>query len=351
MANLMRTYCPTWFMDYVPDPFDRDDYDYKARGIRRKPDRYRAIVRKWLSMTSRAIKWNLSDIIPEELLPPQIIETFLQVYGWASIIRKDGKYHLVSGNCAGFLGEYDEYYMPTGVIVSNPYAKQKIDGIYHFGVDAVLIRNDTYMQGLLPIMEPRGEMEVELEISILQGLENLRIVNIIHAATDKMKEAALSFFRQIKKGRAGIVTGSDSKSRWSGAPTSPVIENLPTGGVPANYLVQFIEAAAYNKSALYTDIGLQFNGNMKREALSPAETEMNRDALRPLIDDMLDCRIDAVRQLRTVFGIDIPEPELAGAWKLRAQSDNLEAETAADEEPSESDPEPEGGADDDAETD
>lgn len=328
---LTRIICPPWFMDFVPDPFSRDDYDPKARGIRNKPNRYRSIVRKWLSMTSRAIKWDLSEIIPETVLPSQTIEQYLQVYGWAALIRKNGEYHIVSGNCAGFRGQYTEYFLPVGIIVENPYAKG-IDGNYTFGENAVLIRSDSYMQGLLPIMEPRGEMEVELEISILQGLENLRIVNIIHAATDRMKEAALSFFRQIKKGRAGIVTGSDGKTTWSGAPQSPTIENLPTGGVPANYLVQFIEAAAYNKSALYTDIGLQFNGNMKREALSPAETEMNRDALRPLIDDMMQCRIDAVRDIKTVFGIDLPEPELAGAWKLRAESDGQEIETAGEAE-------------------
>lgn len=327
------TFCPPWFIDYVADPFSRDDYDVKARGIRNKPARYRATVRKWLSMTSRAISWSLREIIPD--IPPQTLEVYLQVYGWAALIRRNGEYHIVSGNCAGFRGQYDEYFLPVGIIVSNPYARE-IDGEYTFGENAVLIRSDTYMQGLLPIMEPRGEMEVELEISILQGLENLRIVNIIHAKTDKMKEAALSFFRQIKRGRAGIVTGNDSKTNWSGGDRSPVVENLPTGGVPANYLVQFIEAAAYNKSALYTDIGLQFNGNMKREALSPAETEMNRDALRPLIDDMMECRRDFVREAETVFGVSIPEPELAGAWKLRAESDNLaaaEAEPVPDPEP------------------
>jgi len=321
MPIVNSTFCPPWFTEFVPDPFDRDDYDKGARGIRNKPDRYRAIVRKWLSMTSEAIRWDLSSIIPDA--PPQMLEIWLQVYGWAALIRKGDQFHIVSGNCAGFLGQYTEYYMPQGIIVTNPYARD-IDGNYYFGRDAVLIRSDAYMQGLLPIMEPRGEMEVELEISILQGLENLRIVNIIHAATDKMKEAARSFFRQIKRGRAGIITGSDSKSKWSGAPQAPVIENLPTGGVPANYLIQFIEAAAYNKSALYTDLGIRYNGNMKREALNPEETTMNDAALRPLIDNMLECRVNAVREANTLFGINIPEPELAGAWAIKAAEDQIE---------------------------
>ena len=321
------TFCPPWFTEFVPDPFDRDDYDKGARGIRNKPDRYRAIVRKWLSMTSEAIRWDLSGIIPD--VPPQMLEIWLQVYGWAALIRKEDQFHIVSGNCAGFLGQYDEYYMPVGIIVTNSYARG-IDGNYYFGKDAVLIRSDAYMQGLLPIMEPRGEMEVELEISILQGLENLRIVNIIHATTDKMMQAARSFFRQIKRGRAGIVTGSDSKTKWSGAAQAPVIENLPTGGVPANYMIQFIETAAYNKSTLYTDLGIRYNGNMKREALNPEETTMNDAALRPLIDDMMQCRCAAVREANTLFGIRIPEPELAGAWAIKAAEDQIDDQSETD---------------------
>lgn len=337
------TFCPPWVTDEISDPFSRDDYDPKARGIRNKPERYRSTVQKWLSMTARAIRWDLTDIIDN--IPEQTIEEYLQIYGWAALIRKNGKYHIVSGNTSGFIAGYSEYYLPLGIITVNPWARET-DGEYRFGVDAVLIRNDTYMQGMLPIMEPRGEMEVELEISILQGLENLRIVNIIRAATDKMKEAALSFFRQIKRGKAGIIVGQDSKSKWSGGSSEPTVENLPTGGVPANYLIQFIETAAYNKSALYTDIGLQYNGNMKREALSPAETEMNRDALRPLIDDMMQCRLDAIEEIRKVFGVDLPKPELAGAWKLRAESDQISAEDP-DPDP-EPDPEPEKEVDPDA---
>ena len=79
-----------------------------------------------------------------------------------------------------------------------------------------------------------------------------------------MKEAALSFVRQIRWGRHGIITGRDSQNRWSGAPSEPVIENLPTGGVPTNYLIQMIEAAQYERASLFNDLGLQYNSNKKR---------------------------------------------------------------------------------------
>lgn len=301
-------------LNTMPDYFE-DEFDEKARGVRNKPARYREKVTKILGMTAGAIRIDMSSVLPD--MPPLTVEQYTQSAGWGALIQRNGKYHFVSGICAGFRGEFDEYFLPVGIIVQNPYSEDDIDGEYTFGVDAVLLRNDTYMQGLYPIICPRAELMAETEVSILTGLQNLRVINIIHAATDSMKQAALSFFKQIRWGRSGIITGKDSKRTWSGAPESPVIENLPTGGVPSNYMIQFIETAAYCKGALYNDIGLQYNSNMKREALNSSETSMNDDTLHPIIENMMECRRQFVKDCKTVFGIDLPEPELCGAWARR----------------------------------
>ena len=307
-------------LDAMPDYFE-DENDPKAKGVRNKPRRYREMVTKTLGMTAGAIKWNVSEIMPN--IPPLTIEQYTQSSGWGALIRKNGEYHFVSGICAGFRGEFSEYFLPRGIIVTNPYSDTDIDGEYTFGEDAVLLRNDTYMQGLYPIICPRAELMTETNVSILTGLQNLRVINIIRAATDSMKEAALSFFKQIRWGRTGIIPAKDTRHTWSGSQESPVIENLPTGGVPANYMIQFIETAQYIRGSLYNDLGLQYNSNMKRESLNSAETSMNDDALRPIIDNMMDCRREFVKECKRVFGIDIPEPELSGAWALRkAQSEN-----------------------------
>ena len=316
----------------MPLYFPEDD-DPKATGVRRKKARYTEMVQKVLNMTSDAIHWDLSSILPD--MPPLTIEQYTQTAGWSALIKKDGKYHLVSGICAGFIGEWTEYFMPKGVIVSNPYAKD-IDGQYIFGEDAVLLRNDSNMMGLFPIICPRAEMMTETQISMLTGLTNLRIINIIHAATDSMKSAAESFFRQIRFGRSGIITGSDSRNRWSGGDNSPVIENLPTGGVPTNYMIQFIESAQYIRGSLFNDLGLQYNSNMKREALNSSETNMNEDALHPIIENMMECRKRFVQDVKDTFGVDIPEPELFGAWARRHDA----AENAA-ASPQEENPQPE----------
>lgn len=309
-------------LETMPDCYAGEE-DPNARGIRQKRARYSETVKKCFDMTSSAIKWDMSAILPK--MPPETIEQYTQTSGWSALIKKDGEYHIVSGICAGFIGEWTEYFLPRGVIVSNPYATE-IEGQYIFGENAVLLRNDTYMQGLYPIICPRAEMLTETDVSMLCGLENLRIINIIHAANDSMKAAAESFFRKIRWGVMGIITGKDSRNKWSGGDNSPIIENLPTGGVPNNYMIQFIETAQYIRGCLYNDLGLQYNSNMKRESLNSAETTMNSDILRPIIDNMMDCRMQFVKDCKTVFGIDIPEPQLSGAWKQRKKEDMQEPE-------------------------
>lgn len=317
-----------------------DEYDPTANGVRDKPKRFAEIVAHNLSITADAIHWDVSGILPE--MPPLTIEQYTQSSGWGALILRNGKYHFVSGICAGFIGEWTEYFMPVGIIVSNPYSKDDIDGEYYFGKDAVLLRNDTYMQGLYPVICPRAEMMVETNISILIGAQNLRIINMIKAATDSMKEAALFFFKQIRWGRNGIITGKDSKHTWSGGDQTPVVENLPTGGVPANYMVQLIETYQFLKGTLCNDLGLQYNSNMKREALNDAETTMNDDVLHPLIDNMMECRKRFVQECKEVFGIIIPEPELSGAWKRRkAAAEAVEEAAENPEEPEQQDSEPE----------
>ena len=324
-----------------------DEQDVKAHGIRKKRARYNEKVRKILNMTAGAIAWgNINEFLPD--MPPTTIEQYTQTAGWSALIKKDDKYHLVSGICAGFIGEWTEYFMPQGIIVSNPYAAEKIDGQYYFGKNAVLLRNDTFMQGLYPIICPRAEMMTENDVSILCGLENLRIINIIHAINDSMKTAAESFFKQIRFGRSGIITGKDSRNKWSGSENAPVIENLPTGGVPANYMIQFIETAQYIRGSLFNDLGLQYNSNMKRESLNDAETTMNSDVLRPLIDNMIECRKQFCKDCKETFGIEIQPPELQGAWKLRKEmtEQNARAEPEQPAEVTEPETEPERGAED-----
>ena len=72
---------------------------------------------------------------------------------------------------------------------------------------------------------------------------------------------------------------------------------------------------------------------MKRESLNSAESQLNDDALLPLIDDMLHQRQAGAEKINAMFGTSI-SVDYASAWEdnieeLEAKQDNLEKEDAS----------------------
>ena len=53
---------------------------------------------------------------------------------------------------------------------------------------------------------------------------------------------------------------------------------------------------------------------MKREALNENETEINKTALIPLIDNMLKCRKEGIEKVNAMFDTNI-RVELSSAWE------------------------------------
>lgn len=342
------------FMPYYGALFERclpvyyeDDADCKGRGIRNKVRRYQDTVQHYLNVTTRNVSWNVESILPD--IPDHIIESWTQVCGWGALIRKSGKYHFVSGICAGWGGQLDEWYIPSTIIVTNPYSKDKIDGEYTLGKDAVLLRNDTCMQGLLPIICPAAELLTESAVTSVCGLQNLRIINIIRTANDNIKQAAERFLKLIRWGRAGIITGTQQKT-WSGSTAQPAIETLPINGVPPNYLNQIIEMTQYQKAALLNTLGIQNNPNFKRERLTDDEVKQNAALANPLIDNMKACRQSFCDEVKRVFDVDISF-ELTGEWSEEERM--LEQLADVIEQPADDDTQAadEGGADNAGDTD
>ena len=64
---------------------------------------------------------------------------------------------------------------------------------------------------------------------------------------------------------------------------------------------------------------------MKRESLNTSESQMNNDALLPLVDDMLKCRERAVEKVNEMFGTDI-SVALSSSWEDNEQEIELEHE-------------------------
>ena len=271
-------------------------------------------TRQALRMTNQMFKWkNLPDTIPE-----RIIEGYLQTIGQVFFTKVEGEYYVFFGSAGNVP---NVYYEPTEFIVANPglnFNKSlKIDE------EGVLIRNDSMYMGLLPMIERYAKQMVENDISILDAQQNMRIQSIIVATNDNARKSAELYLERVKEGKIGIMMGKALLDD-GGIQTKP----FATTGT-SNGLSQLIEMHQYLKASLLGELGLNANFNMKRERINTAESELNQDALLPLVDDMLAMRKDACAKINAMYGLTI-DVEKNSTW-----ADEQEATEDAMEGPEE----------------
>ena len=61
---------------------------------------------------------------------------------------------------------------------------------------------------------------------------------------------------------------------------------------------------------------------MKREAINESEADLNEDALLPLVEDMLQMRIDGWERFNKMFGTNV-KVKLSSSWyKIAKESSN-----------------------------
>lgn len=278
-------------------------------------------TRQTLRMTNQMFKWkNLPDTIPE-----RIIEGYLQMYGRCCFAKHEGKYYVFFGNAGGVP---NEYYEPTTFVVSNPYLN--LSKTFEIGKDCVLMRNDCMYMGLLPIIERYSKQMVENDISILDAQFNLRIQSLIVATNDNARKSAELYMDRVKEGKPSIITAKGL--------TDETLTTKPfaTAGT-SNGISQLIELHQYLKAQLLSEFGVNANYNMKRERINTAESELNQDALLPIVDDMLAMRKKACEEINAMFGLDI-DVEKNSTWAIKEemaedamQMDEADADIAGEE--------------------
>lgn len=283
-------------------------------------------TRQTLRMTNQMFKWkNLPETIPE-----RIIEGYLQMYGQICFAEHEGNYYVFFGNAGGVP---NEYYEPTEFIVANPYLN--LSKAYTIGKDCVLMRNDSYYMGLIPIIERYAKQMVENDISILDAQYNMRIQSLIVATNDNARKSAELYMDRVKEGKPSIITAKGL--------TDEALSTKPfaTAGT-SNGISQLIELHQYLKAQLLSEFGINANYNMKRERINTAESELNQDALLPIVDDMLAMRKLACKQINEMFGLDI-DVEKNSTWEIKEEM--TEEAMNPEDAPMETDPVDEGKED------
>lgn len=278
------------------------EYDFR--------DKTRCIEQKIIRMLDRTqsmFKWSgLPDSIPE-----YILERFLQTHGDVCFYKHNGSLYVFVG---GVGDKPDVYYRPTRYIISNPAIDLSVQPL--IDKECVLMLNDTYHQGLLPLCREHATAIVETELSMNIATINSRLISAIAASDDKTRASAEKYLQDIAEGKQGVIAETAFLEG---------LKVLPYTSGSNNTIISLIELMQYQKASWYNDLGLSANYNMKREALNTSETVIDNDILLPLIDDMLKCRKAAAEKVNAMYGTDI-RVELASSWE-----DNQE-ETEADDQ-------------------
>lgn len=280
-------------------------YDFD-KGID-KPLALRAYICYFLDRLQSMFKWEgLPDTIPQKWL-----ESYLLVDGQCAVINTDKGIFATNG---GMGADPDEYYIPTKYIVTNPYLPEQASAGRNYtisgdGQDAVLVRNDTYTVGLMPLLLKYCTQMVENDITMSIADIWSRASVAMSAADDQTKESAELWLKRLRKGELGVI----GEAPFLAGNQNESLRTNPIGTV-AGTLTDLIEYHQYLKAGLYNEIGLNSNYNMKREAIMSNETKLNDDALHPLIDTMLACRKEAAEEINKLFGTEITV-EFNSAWE------------------------------------
>lgn len=255
-----------------------------------------------------------------DTLNARIIELYLQVNGnlcitdiGEDIINKSGHTELTPGLYAftgGMGGKYDVYYMPTLYTVSNPYLNYsknlKIDD------DCIVIPSDSMYYGLLPLFQKYATALTENELSMNIATIVLRLQALISAGDDNTKKSAEKYLNDIISGKIGII--------GENAFFENDLKVTPYATTGAHTTIQnIIELEQYLRATWYNDLGLNSNYNMKRESINSGESQLNNDALLPLVDNMLKCRQDGFNKVNKKYGTNI-KVELNSSWQYNADA-------------------------------
>lgn len=258
------------------------NYDYKAKSKN-------VIIQNnyMLAKTVSMFEWeNLPETIPYKEL-----EKLLQVNGFAFITKVNGELYAFNG---GLGGVPDVYGNPTEIVISNPALN--FNKTLDLKKDGVLIINDDFQLGLIPLFNRYNTFLIENDINMMMYGYNTRTQKLISASDDKTKQSAQLAVRKAIDGDIEVIGESvifDGIKVHSGANAS---------GVSITNLTEFHQ---YIKASLYNEIGLSANFNMKRERLTAGEIEVGDDSNYPFVYNMLKCRVKAMELLNEMYNLEI----------------------------------------------
>ena len=197
------------------------------------------------------------------------------------------------------------YNRPTQIVIANPALK--FNKTLDLEKDGVLMRNDDYCIGLIPLFDKAHTMMVENDINMMVYGYNTRTQKLISASDDKTRESAELLIKRSIDGDISVIAENAifDGVRVQSAQSSQSVT-----------ITSMTEFQQYLKGSLYNEVGLSSNFNMKRERLISSELDASEDSLFPYVYNMMRCRIEAVKKINEMFDLNI-EVDFGSVWHFK----------------------------------
>ena len=251
------------------------------------------------SVLNKTLTMFLYTNLPDTL-PIEEIEKILQMNGTGFVTLIDDNLVILKGSYN--YEKVDIYNRPQEI---NCYLPDKKTFKMFKIADGVIIKNDYLERGLLPIFKKWGYLINESEMTLTIANKFKRMVKTFIANDDPTAESVKTYLNKIEAGESSLIIGN---ILWDSIKVD--------GETNSNTLHELIEYDNYIKSELYKELGLYSNDNMKKERLVTSEIETGLNSIYPLVDNMFNCRKNALNEINEKFDTNI-DVEFTSSWEYR----------------------------------
>lgn len=271
-----------------------------------------------------------------DTLPHIALERLLQTYGSVCIWKVPERYKpigfgpsfatgvptQVGDNLYAFTYSFadapDPYDEPYQVVITSPGFRPTISETLEINKDVVVIRNDTYYEGLYQLHKKYAKLLTEAEISLQSTLVLLRDQMTFIVKNERQRLAVSQYISSREVGDYASILAPEM-----GSPLEVI-----TNDGRSNAVELAVNGIQSIKSAWFNEIGLNPSFSLKREYTSAQEIDSNTDLLLPIIDDMFNQRKIGIDSVNALFGTNITVKK-SSAWKVK--EDEIEITLKAEE--------------------
>lgn len=263
---------------------------------------YKLYTKLLINKVSSLFKW---EGLPDSI-DPYFLELTLLLKGTICFTKFKDKLYALNGSQGG---EPNVYYKPQFYIIANPILgskevriRQADDSKSIEGLDGIIMGNSAvdlngWEGGLSPLIYQTAGLLADNTSSFNISQINGRVSQVFVADNDQLARSAELILQNIYQGKPYKVVSQDILNKVNALPVASTGQN--------NTLLNLIEAHASILQNFYNEIGIGYQGNLKRERVNTAETQMMSGCYDINIWSMLKARQEAVEQINELFGTSI----------------------------------------------